>query len=104
MATTTVTTQRGRTFTVRLVRTGDAYGRDMQLTHDKPQTLVEFYDYNQADKPAFAPHGQFIARYYAGTLLEREAGTGMSLHLGIPEWLLDAATMDQVMDWLCNQL
>lgn len=105
MAHTTVTTQRGRTFAVRIVRQGDRYGLGMQLVHDEPFSLVEFYDYNQAGhaawcKAGWGEYGQFVSRYRAKDMLTRTPGTGLALHLGAPEWSLDGAAMGEVTAWL----
>jgi hypothetical protein len=86
-------------FNVRVVNTGDKYGRDFCLTNEgKP--LVEFYD-------ARYPHtefGQFVARYYVETILEGDGygpkDSGLSLDGGIPEWTVSASDMVTVRNFL----
>ena len=36
--------ERNQLWNVRIVENGDAYGKDMCLTHDEADPLVEFYD------------------------------------------------------------
>lgn len=98
MSLTTVRNDEGRHFAVRVVRNGDAYGRDSVLTHDKDDALVEFYDLTYPER--FGPDGQFVARYYASTLLERPHGYGLSLWLDVPAWSIDRDAMDKVLNWL----
>ena len=98
MSTTTVTNDEGRTFTIRIVRNGDNYGRNWCLTHDDDDALVEFYDLTYADEKD--PLGQFASRYYASTLIEdqdRLTNLGLGLDGGAPEWDIDGDTMGQVM-------
>lgn len=97
MSITTVRNAEGRQFAVRIVRTGDAYGRNNVLTHDKDKPLVEFYDLSYPDK--FGPDGQFVSRYYADDLL---AGPhrGLAMDFGIPAWSLDADSFGKVRNWV----
>jgi hypothetical protein len=96
--TTKVTTFAGRTFMVRLVEEGDAYGREDCLTHRDRTPLVEFYDATYAGR-GFGPRGQFVSRYYLDTLTGegsfsqgdlRVGMNGLNLHFGEPAWKLDA--------------
>ncbi len=101
----------GRPWLVRIVRTGDKYGRDDCLTHDEDKALVEYYDLEHASD-RFDARGQFVSRYYAGTLLGHDGfygdgnrNTGILLHGAEPEvWSIDAATQRIVLDWLDHQL
>lgn len=82
-------------FNVRIVNTGDKYGRDFCLTHTKDEPLVEFYDTRY-------PHtqfGQFVSRYYIDTLLERDTG-GLCLDGGVPSWTVSAEDMATVRNFL----
>jgi hypothetical protein len=79
-------------FTFTLVRRGEAYGLKGCLTHDREDPLVEVYDARYAGKPGFTTAGQFISRYYLSTL--RKHTGGLSLHGGVPEWTLSAATFE----------
>jgi len=73
-----------RSFAVVVVAQGDQYGRDNCLTHDKPDPMVEFYDTKYAGKEGFAPHGQFVSRYYLTTLLGLDGfGSGPTTGLGL---------------------
>ena len=86
----------GIPFTVRLVRNGDTYGRHNALTHDKDSPLVEFYDARHKQTEL----GQFIARYYAHSLLTRDTASGLIMQGDVPDWQIDAAGMGKVVDWL----
>ena len=99
MTTTQVTNDKGRTFTIRIVSRGDAYGRDFCLTHDKEEALVEFYDFTMAG-PKFGEYGQFVSRYGAETLMEGDDTYGLDLHGGVDGWEVDAATMLKVLDFV----
>ena len=97
--TITTTNSAGRTFTVRIVRKGDTYGRDRCLTHEDDATLVEFYDATYAGKTGFDAEGQFVARYYAETLLARDYHA-LHLDFGVPAWTIDADAMLAVTDFI----
>lgn len=85
-------------FNVRIVNTGDRYGRNDCLINDKPP-MVEFYD-NRFDFPDFMGRGQFVSRYYVSTLLERQPDTGLCLDGGVPAWSVSAQDMEQVMQYI----
>lgn len=103
---TTVTNANGIAFNVRLVRKGQGYGRNLQLIHDKDDSLVEFYDarYVFAGE-AGAEFGQFVSRYYLGTLqgsrMQRRAH-GLCLDGGVDDWNVDAGAMQAVYVLLDN--
>ena len=81
---------------VRIVNTGDKYGRDMCLTNDKAP-LVEFYD----GRYMYTPFGQFVSRYYISTILKGNLdSTGLCLDGGVPEWQVSADDMKQVITFL----
>jgi hypothetical protein len=69
---------------------------------DKP--TVEFYD---TDYPHTA-HGQFTGGgYYLETLLEDQdtlRERGLNLHGGIPKWTLGPRAMNEVLDWIEQQV
>lgn len=97
---TTKNTRTNITFTVKVIHTGDQYGRNNCLTHDKEEPLVEFFD---------ARNNQFVSRYYLSTLLRKDqwsvgrpslAETGLCLDGGVPDWTIDAAGMKPVIAWL----
>jgi len=82
-------------FNVRIVNTGDKYGRDFCLTHTKDEPLVEFYDTRY-------PHtqsGQFVSRYYIDTILDG-SDCGLCLDGGVPSWTVSAEDMATVRNFL----
>jgi hypothetical protein len=83
-------------FTVRLVAKGDAYGRESCVTHQEDDPLVEFYDAKQ-DKGRFGPHGQFVSRYYCGTILANDYPQGLNLQGGVWEWSISPLGMKAVV-------
>jgi hypothetical protein len=85
----------GRAFNVRLVRQGDRYGLDDCLAHDCAEPLVEFWDASLENDPRFTKGlGQFVSRYYLGTLTGKEGFSSQrdsriyGIHLcgHVPEW------------------
>ena len=95
----------GITFLARIVKVGDRYGRDMCLVNDT-RAMIEFYDTRHSfDRdPAGEMLGQFVSRYYVGTLrnsLDRRGEvTGLCLDGGVPDWTLDATAMAVVHGFL----
>jgi len=86
-------------FNVRIVNTGDKYGRNDCLVNDKG-AMVEFYDSRYTDGD-FAERGQFVARYYVVTLLEdSHYPNGLSLDGGIPAWSVSADGMKEVLEYI----
>ena len=87
---TTKPNQHERSFAVVVVAQGDQYGRDNCLTHDKSDPMVEFYDTKYAGKEGFAPHGQFVSRYYLTTLRRGpHPTTGLMLDGGSSGWYVE---------------
>lgn len=91
-------------FNVRLVFKGDKYGKDFCLSYDETDDpMVEFYD-------ARYPHtefGQFVSRYCVSTLLsdaERLAKSGLCLNGGVPDWVLDSASISRVFTWIHEEI
>jgi hypothetical protein len=98
MKVTSVTNRNGLSFAVRLVETGDKYGRNLCLTHEETRPMVEFYDMRY-------PHtelGQFVSRYYADTLLNHGFRRGLDLDSGEPDWSVDGDAIVLVMRWLAE--
>jgi hypothetical protein len=94
----------GITFAMRLVRQGEAYGRNNCLTHDQAEPLVEFYDtrYRFESSPAGTMLGQFTGgRYNLSTLLQHP-GAGLCLHGGVAEWTVDRQAFLLAQDLLTN--
>jgi hypothetical protein len=90
---------RGIKFNVRIVQQGDKYGLNNCLTHEQKEPLVEFYDTRY-------PHtefGQFVSRYNMTTLLSRKLDIGLDLDGGIPDWKIDAESMNKVTSWLTEE-
>lgn len=96
-------------FNVRIVNKGDRYGRADCLTHDDDRPMVEFYDhrYTHGD---WADRGQFVSRYYVGTLLGTDG-----FYKGVPtgglcldggnrdEWSVSADEMAMIRVYLKAQ-
>lgn len=95
-----IVTDRGVTFNVRMVYQHHRYGLNDCLVHDEKEPLVEFYDARWAWYGAFGCDGQFVARYYAKTLLERDQDYGLALYGHERDWVVDAKTMAGVLEWI----
>ena len=85
---------------VRIVKTGDKYGRDMCLTNDKAP-MVEFYDVRYPH----TQYGQFVSRYYISTILSQDSrggeySNGLCLDGRVPAWHVSAEDMAQVVTFL----
>jgi hypothetical protein len=91
-----VTNDKGRSFTVRIVRKGDRYGLNDCLTHNKAEPLVEFYDLTYTKN--FGPLGQFVSRYYLDTIADIPLGQGIDLMGYEPVWKIDGPTMQTVIE------
>ncbi|WP_248581589.1 hypothetical protein [Nocardioides sp. InS609-2] len=97
-----VTASSGIDFGVRVVEAGATYGLFRLFEADR--ALVEFYD----RRYPHTEHGQFVSRYELDTLLGNHRlwsvppapGQGLTLHGGVPDWVIDGATMDRVYAWL----
>ena len=86
---------------VRIVKTGDKYGRDMCLTNDKAP-MVEFYD----NRYPHTEYGQFVSRYYISTILSQDKygyyqyPNGLCLDGRVPAWQVSAEDMVDVLYFL----
>ena len=86
---------------VRIVKTGDKYGRDMCLTNDKAP-MVEFYD----SRYPHTQYGQFVSRYYISTILNQDKygyyqyPNGLCLDGRVPAWHVSAEDMVDVLYFL----
>lgn len=85
-------------FTVRIVNTGDKYGLNDCLVNSKAP-MIEFYD-SRYPLNEFMGRGQFIARYYAETLIDSGCRHGLCLDGGVPEWSVSAEGMAQVIEYI----
>ena len=90
-------------FNVRIVNNGEKYGREFCLTHDGDKPMVEFYD----RRYPHTQYGQFVSRYYVGTLLGLdgfyggEPTGGLCLDGGNPNsWTVSAEDMVLVRAYL----
>jgi hypothetical protein len=91
---TIISASNGVPFNMRLVRKGDTYGRDLCLTHDKDDALVEFYDARyRFEGERGAEFGQFVSRYYLSTLCKSKNKGGLNLDGGVDAWTIDADGM-----------
>lgn len=95
----TTTNDRGITFELRLINTGDRYGRNNCLINDQAP-MIEFWD---------TRYHQFVSRYYLSTLLKFDRWslsqrpldeTGLCLDGGIPDWSINAAAMRAPLQWM----
>ena len=92
------TAKNGTPFNVRIVQTGDKYGRNNCLTHEKAGTMVEFYDARYPEHEfGFSNRGQFVSRYYLRTLNKANHDNGLNLHGGVDAWSIDAETFKTIM-------
>ena len=79
-------------FTVKLIRRGQAYGRDNCLiNHGTP--LVEFWDNK---------HDQFVSRYDYMTMLQHDGG--LDLQGDVPAWKVSAEGIDKVKWFLLGEI
>jgi hypothetical protein len=82
-------------YNIRIVNTGDKYGRDDCLVNRKEQ-MIEFYDCLHSD----TGRGQFVGRYYTSTILGSDYLRGLCLDGGET---VSAEGMQQIMDYLREQ-
>jgi hypothetical protein len=103
-------------FNIRIVNKGDRYGREDCLTHDDDRQMVEFYDcrsvlddYERYSEGDWQTRGQFVSRYFVGTILGKEgfygrAEGGLCLDGGNPnEWSVSEEGMDVIRAYLKTQ-
>lgn len=100
----------GRKFRVKIVwdepAGGTAYDAKGNVVPETFHPTVKFYDMTHADDPKFASFkgkGQFVASYYAATLMERPHG-GLDLHGGEPVWKIDDISMTAVRLWIRHEV
>ena len=83
---------------VRLVKTGEKYGRDYCMINNK-ETLVEFIDMT-VDKNSF-PSGQYVSRYYLSSLLDGTNGVnGLCLDTSVSSWYICGECYREIVTWL----
>ena len=97
---------------VKIVFKGDAYGLNNCRTHDEDKPMVEFYDL--AHKEIHGDGGQFVSRYYLGSILlegrciisredfikagQRDPEIGILLDAGITNWRMSGTCLTEVLD------
>lgn len=95
----------GIVFNVKIIDSGDRYGRGDVLVNDREQ-LIEFYD----QRYKHDAEGQFVSRYYTETLmgsndpqdptLVNKATFGLDLYGGDNDWKICAETMMKITSWV----
>lgn len=98
----TVVNDDGTVFNVRVVRTGERYGRTDRLVHSGAVPLVEFYDAEHAS-PA-SPRGQMVSSYYLDDVARTAAGGhGLNLDGGIKRWWVSAQNVRDVVEYATRE-
>ncbi len=98
----------GSEFLMRLIRVGDAYGRDNCLVNDSGADKVEFFDrdYDFDKDVNGAVLGQFTGgRYYVKTFLSDSTlgrGAGFSFDNGVAKWSLDESAYQEAREVLAG--
>jgi hypothetical protein len=94
-------------YNIRIVKNGDKYGLNFKLTYDENKPMVEFYD----SRYPHSEFGQFIARYYIGTILGLEGyygspiNNGLCLDGGNPnEWSVSQCEMETVREFISKHI
>lgn len=82
------------TWAIRVVETGDKFGRNDALTHTGEIPLVEFYDtrFDHTD------YGQFVSRYNMDTLMGHVGA--LCVDTASDNWCLYSSAMARLRDWL----
>ena len=81
-------------FRIRVVMSGENYGRDDCLTHEGSEPLVEFFD----KRFPHTPNGQFVSRYYLETVVK--ISDGLNLDGGVDAWKVSKEGIDFVQEKL----
>jgi len=99
----------GVPFNSRIVKKGEAYGRDNCLVHEEDEPVVEFFDarypfWSDTDGQVL---GQFVSSYYVKTLLSKDGcsttdsrETGIDLHGGEPDWFVTGEQVAKALEYL----
>jgi len=94
-------------YNVRIVKKGDKYGLDHKLTHNENDPMVEFYD----SRYLHSEFGQFISRYYIGTILCLNGFYGRPLDNGLcldggnrEEWSVSSCEMQIVKNYISQHI
>lgn len=98
----------GRVWAARVVLRGGKYGRDLCLTHDKSDPLVEFYDRRNMVNPLTIvfedtqnenKYGKFAGRYYLSTILKHDPEADFNIDDSMSGFI-SGRTMPLVIEWL----
>ena len=81
-------------FRIRVVMSGESYGKDDCLTHERSEPLVEFFD----KRFPHTPNGQFVSRYYLETVVKMS--NGLNLDGGVDAWKVSKEGIDFVQEKL----
>lgn len=85
----------GRKWKVRIVYTGDKYGRDYCLTNEK-KPLILFFDMD-VDRDKF-PIGQEVSSYYLDSI--QGHSSALCLNGEVSKWYLTSDSMKEIQKWL----
>ena len=85
----------GRKWKVRIVYTGDKYGRDYCLTNEK-KPLILFFDMEE-DKEKF-PIGQEVSSYYLESIQGKQGA--LNLNGEVDKWFITSESMKEIQKWL----
>lgn len=92
----------GAPITARLVDASVPHPLRRELTCPAGDLHVEFYDRRFAREPGYRPHGQFIVRQCASTLLAHPPGK-LILNSRVPQWFVDESGVLQLKEWLATR-
>lgn len=75
-------------------------GEPLRYGKEAKRRTVEIYDARHDMSGHPGREGQFVADYYAETLLEVTRGRGLNLYGGEPTWTLDREAFTELLDAL----
>lgn len=87
-------------FRVVLLNTGEYWGRTFSSRVDKP--TVAFFDTSTSFSKQKYPSGQYVASYYAETILGHKGG--LILDTDVPDWKVNGDDIREIQIWLKYQL
>ncbi len=86
---------------MKIIRSGESYGRTGSLINKDKDRLVEFYDMTSANRGDFGEFGQMVSRYNLQTIMEAYDSiirNGLNLHGDTPAWKVSPAQMKYFYD------
>lgn len=93
----TFTAAHGIEFAVILLDPGEP-GPSVAPANTK-HAIVLFYDTRRmVPSPPFTAYGELVSSYWLETLLPGDEG--INLRVGVPDWVVDADTLNQIRAWL----